>query len=198
MSLKDPDGRFAPIIEPVLDSMGFRLVRVNFGGQSVRKGPPILQLFIERVDGETFNLDECASVSRSVSATLDVEDPLGEESSYILEVSSPGLDRYITTLEDFKRFTGHLIKLETKKAIEYDDGQIQRKFRGEILSVSDEGTISLKDEKTETVHEIAYANLQQAKIIITDDMLKQKPANVVDLSGQTDTDNENDETDNED
>ena len=64
--------------------------------------------------------------------------------------------------------------------------------------MSDEGTISLKDEKTETVHEIAYANLQQAKIIITDDMLKQKPANVVDLSGQTDTDNENDETDNED
>ena len=98
------DRRLAEIITPVIEDMGFELVRVRLmGGKSAT-----LQIMAERPEGG-IEVDECAEVSTAVSATLDVEDPI--EDAYTLEVSSPGIDRPLTRLKDFDVWNGYVAKL---------------------------------------------------------------------------------------
>ena len=134
------DRRLAEITSPVIESMGFELVRVRFmGGRS-----KTVQIMAERPEGG-IQIDECAEISNAVSAVLDVEDPIGD--TYTLEVSSPGIDRPLTRLKDFAAFEGYEAKLETQEPI---DGR--RRFKGvlagtegdEVLISIDEGTVGLK------------------------------------------------------
>jgi len=115
---------------PVLDDMGLELVEVQFRRESAGW---ILRLFIDREDG--VNVDDCASVSRQISAYLEVEDLI--EHAYSLEVSSPGLERPLKKKEDFVRFTGRKARIKLKEPI---DGQ--RVFFG-LLGAVDENTITL-------------------------------------------------------
>ena len=115
---------------PVLDDMGLELVEVQFRRESAGW---LLRLFIDREDG--VNVDDCASVSRQISAYLEVEDLI--EHAYSLEVSSPGLERPLKKKEDFVRFTGRKARIKLKEPI---DGQ--RVFFG-LLGAVDENTISL-------------------------------------------------------
>ena len=115
---------------PVLDDMGLELVEVQFRRES---GGWILRLFIDREDG--VNVDDCASVSRQISAYLEVEELI--EHAYNLEVSSPGLERPLKKKEDFVRFTGRKARIKLKEPI---DGQ--RVFFGQLGAV-DENTITL-------------------------------------------------------
>ncbi|MEX0299879.1 MAG: ribosome maturation factor RimP, partial [Kordiimonas sp.] len=91
--------QIAAIIEATVESMGYELIRVTYGGG--RK--PTLQIMAERPDG-TMGVEDCAKLSREVSLLLDVEDPLQGE--YLLEVSSPGVDRPLTRPKDFERWVG--------------------------------------------------------------------------------------------
>ena len=134
------DRRLAEITSPVIEGMGFELVRVRFmGGRS-----KTVQIMAERPEGG-IQIDECAEISNAVSAVLDVEDPIGD--AYTLEVSSPGIDRPLTRLKDFATFEGYEAKLETQEPI---DGR--RRFKGvlagtegdEVLIGIDEGMIGLK------------------------------------------------------
>lgn len=111
------------IIEPAVEALGFELVRVSW----MKGRGPTLQIMAERPNGE-MTADDCAELSRSVSAILDVEDPVPE--GYVLEVSSPGIDRPLVKLKDFVRFSGQMAKIETTELIEG-----RRRFRGKILGV---------------------------------------------------------------
>ena len=147
----------AEIITPVIEDMGFELVRVRLmGGKS-----KTLQIMAERPDGG-IEVDECADISTAVSAVLDVEDPITD--AYALEVSSPGIDRPLTRLKHFEEYEGYDAKLETSELI---GGR--KRFKGVLAGVEDdevlinveEGTIGLK-----------FDWLSEAKLILTDELIK--------------------------
>ena len=111
--------KIAMLIEPVLEPIEFRLVRVNFASG-------VLQIMAEPFDPDReMTVEDCAKISRGVSAVLDVEDPI--KSAYQLEVSSPGLSRPLVRREDYTRFTGELAKLSTRNLIDN-----RRRFNGRI------------------------------------------------------------------
>ena len=150
------DQRLAAIVQPMIDALGFELVRLRLmGGKR-----PTLQIMAERPDG-TMEVDDCAELSRNLSAVLDVEDPIERE--YTLEVSSPGIDRPLTRLQDFDRWEGYEAKLETAELI---DGR--KRFKGilagtdgsEVLIEVEEGTIGLE-----------FDWLSDAKLALTDDLI---------------------------
>ncbi|WP_299846667.1 ribosome maturation factor RimP [uncultured Roseovarius sp.] len=152
------DRRMAEIIIPVIEDMGFELVRVRLmGGKS-----HILQIMAERPEGG-IEVDDCAQISTAVSAVLDVEDPITE--AYTLEVSSPGIDRPLTRLKDFEAFEGYEAKIETADLI---DGR--KRFKGmlagvegsEVLINVEEGTIGLE-----------FDWLADAKLVLTDELIKE-------------------------
>ena len=117
------DRRLADIITPVIEGLGFELVRVRLMGGATR----ILQIMADRPEGG-IGVDECAAISTAVSATLDVEDPI--EENYVLEVSSPGIDRPLTRLKDFEMWKGWEARLETTELV---DGR--RRFKGGLMGV---------------------------------------------------------------
>lgn len=152
------DQRLAEIVRPTVEDMGFELVRLRLmGGKRAT-----LQIMAERPDG-TMEVDDCAALSRQLSAVLDVEDPIDRE--YTLEVSSPGIDRPLTRLEDFARWEGYEARLETEEQIEG-----RKRFKGilagvegsEVLVEIDEGTIGLDFEW-----------LSDAKLVLTDDLVRE-------------------------
>ncbi len=150
------DRRIADIILPVVEGMGFELVRVRLmGGRAIR-----LQIMAERPDGG-MHVDECAALSHAISAVLDVEDPIERE--YALEVSSPGIDRPLTRPQDFERWAGWEARLETDDLIDGRkrfNGQLRGVENDEILIDIDKGTIGLKFEW-----------LAEAKLVLTDELI---------------------------
>jgi len=154
----DGTGRIEQIIAPSVEGMGYEVVRVLLlGGQR-----PTLQIMAERADGAPMTVEDCADISRSVSALLDVEDPIA--GAYTLEVSSPGLDRPLTRLKDFERFAGFTAKLETRLAV---DGR--KRFKGTLKGI--EGDDVLLDAESGPAR-VAFDNVLRAKLVITDDLLR--------------------------
>lgn len=152
------DRRLAEIVGPVIEDMGFELVRIRLmSGKTAT-----LQIMAERPEGG-IEVDECAEISTAVSAVLDVEDPILD--AYTLEVSSPGIDRPLTRLKDFETFEGYEAKIETTDLI---DGR--KRFKGvlagvegdEVLINLDEGTIGLK-----------FDWLADAKLVLTDELIRE-------------------------
>ena len=163
------DQRLAEIVQPVIEGLGFELVRVRLLGGKTKT----VQIMAERPEGG-IEVDDCARISTAVSAVMDVEDPIDDH--YTLEVSSPGIDRPLTRLKDFDDWAGYEAKLETSELI---DGR--RRFKGVLRGVEDdevlidvaEGTIGLE-----------FDWLSDAKLVLTDDliteMLRQRKAQGLD------------------
>ena len=166
--MSDAAGQITAIIEATVESLGFELVRVSYGGG--RK--PTLQIMAERPDG-TMSVEDCATLSREVSLLLDVEDPLPSE--YLLEVSSPGVDRPLTRPKDFERWVGFDVKVELNETI---DGR--RRFRGRMTSFSGDTLVLDMEEGEQT---LAYCDISKAKLLLTDELLeavqKNAPAQAV-------------------
>jgi len=120
-----PDDRIWTLIEPSLEDMGYRLVRVRHTGGK----RPTLQIMAERQSDGAMGIDDCEAVSRAVSALMDVEDPI--DGAYALEVSSPGIDRPLVRPDDFARYSGHEVKLELARPL---DGR--KRFRGQLLGMT--------------------------------------------------------------
>ncbi len=157
------DARIASIVEPVLDSMDFRLVRVRLTGQNGLT----LQIMAERNDG-TMTVEDCEAVSRALSPALDVEDPI--DRAYHLEVSSPGIDRPMVRASDFERWAGHLIKCETSVLVEG-----RKRFRGIIVAVDGDGFLLRRDAASygdEPEVRIPFETLSDAKLILTDELIR--------------------------
>lgn len=130
----------ADLIEPVVEETGFRLVRVVLGGGS--GGGRRLQVMAERADG-SMNLEDCTMLSRRLSEFLDERDPI--EGSYALEVSSPGLSRPLSRLEDFDKWRGSVARIELREAV---DGH--RRLRGRLSGVENE-SVSIEVEASQVV-----------------------------------------------
>ncbi|MET3615388.1 ribosome maturation factor RimP [Rhizobium aquaticum] len=157
------DLRIAQMIEPLLQSMGFNLVRVRLSGQNGLT----LQIMAERFDG-TMTVEDCEEVSMAVSPVLDVEDPI--DKAYHLEVSSPGIDRPLVRKSDFEKWVGHLLKCETSVLVDN-----RKRFRGKLVGANETGFIIERDQPgygEELTVEIPYSALSEARLILTDDLIR--------------------------
>lgn len=157
--------RIAALIEPSLTAMGYDLVRVQIDGKRQLR----LQIMAERSDGSGMGVEDCAAVSRHVSALLEVEDPI--EGAYTLEVSSPGIDRPLMKAADYTRFAGHVAKVEMRFARDN-----RRRYTGTIKGLEGE-TVVLETEEGSV--SLPLAEIERAKLVLTDALLKSaKPLNV--------------------
>ena len=157
------DQRLADIIEPVIVDIGFRLIRVRMLNQNGMT----MQVMAEKNDG-TMTVEDCEQVSMAISPVLDVEDPVDKE--YHLEVSSPGIDRPLVRKSDFVRWQGHLVKCETSIMI----GN-RKRFRGKIVEADADGFTIERDQVAygeEQKVVIPFTALSDAKLILTDDLIR--------------------------
>jgi ribosome maturation factor RimP len=158
------EARVASIIMPVMSAIGFRLVRVRLSGQNGYT----LQIMAERADG-SMSVDDCEALSKAVSPVLDVEDPIGR--AYHLEISSPGIDRQLVRKSDFGRWAGYSMKLETVALV---NGK--KRFKGKLVAGDEDGFTFEADQAAygETpVLRIEYANVADARLILTDDLIRE-------------------------
>jgi ribosome maturation factor RimP len=149
--------RIATLISPAIEAMGFDLVRVQVSGSQ----RPTLQVMAEPVGGRAMSVDDCAEISRAISAVLDVEDPIA--GAYSLEVSSPGIDRPLTRPRDYERFLGHEAKVETSERL---DGR--KRFKGPIRS-ADASAVELTVDGADI--RIPFAAIHKAKLVLTDALI---------------------------
>jgi ribosome maturation factor RimP len=163
------DRRLADIVAPVIEGMGFELIRIRLMGGRTR----VLQIMADRPEGG-IGVDDCGEISTAVSAVLDVEDPI--EENYILEVSSPGIDRPLTRLKDFETWKGWEARIETSELI---DGR--RRFKGVLAGVEgEEVLVEIEEQGAELTIGLRFDWLADAKLILTEaliaEMLRQKKA----------------------
>ena len=142
------------LIAPALDAMGYAVVRVRLSGGR----RPTLQVMMERLDGRGISLDDCAEVSRALSALLDVEDPIA--GAYALEVSSPGIDRPLTRPADFERFAGREATVETRVPISG-----RRRFRGRLVGIDGD---RVRIATAEGESEVPLGDIQRAKLALSE------------------------------
>lgn len=170
MSVGDPrlikeqglDARIAAIAEPVIEDLGYQLVRVRVTGQN----GCTVQVMAERPDG-TMTVSGCEEISRALSPVLDVDDPVS--GAYHLEISSPGIDRPLVRASDFERWAGHVTKVEM--AVMHEG---RKRFRGVLLGVKD-GTAGIKvpDAPADAPDTfwLKLDDIGEAKLVLTDDLI---------------------------
>jgi ribosome maturation factor RimP len=150
------------LLVPVVEAAGYRLVRLRVMGAKRKT----LQVMAERPDG-SMNVDDCASLSRALSEVLEAADPLPDE--FVLEVSSPGIDRPLTIEADFARFAGHDARVEMTEAL---NGR--KRFKGVLIGL--DGADVLMDvtgeNGTERVH-LPFGNIAEAKLVLTDRLIEE-------------------------
>ena len=144
------DRRLAEIVTPVIEDLGFELVRIRLMGGKTST----LQIMAERPEGG-ISVDECGEISTAVSAILDVEDPIASE--YRLEVSSPGMDRPLFALDQFAQATGELVKLKLR--MNYEG---RRNFKGRLVGVENDDVVVQVDD-----HEYLFplTDIEKANVV---------------------------------
>lgn len=150
------EDRLRNILEPAIEGLGFDLVRISVQG----KNRPTLQVMAERPD-RTMAVADCETLSREISAILDVEDPIAGQ--YVLEVSSPGIDRPLTRLKDFRDFKGFEARLQT--AVPQDG---QRRFKGRLIEVKGD---LIKIDTQEGEKQLEFNAIEKAKLVLTDELI---------------------------
>ncbi len=154
--------RVAAVAEPVLEGMGYRLVRVRISGAD----GCTVQIMAERPDG-TLTIEDCEEISRALSPVLDVADPVPQ--AYRLEISSPGLDRPLVRRSDFERHAGHLAKIEMNVPV---DGR--KRFRGLLQGVDGDNALLKRDDvKNDEPADVKLPieDMAEAKLVLTDALI---------------------------
>ena len=162
--ITDPglSARVAAVAEPVLEGMGYRLVRVRVSGLS----GCTVQIMAERPDG-TMLIEDCEAVSRALSPVLDVADPI--DRAYRLEISSPGIDRPLVRRSDFERYAGNLVRVEMAVPIEG-----RKRFRGMLLGTEGDAARIRRTDASPGESEDALlriADMADAKLVLTDELI---------------------------
>ena len=156
--------RVAALAEPVIEDLGFRLVRVKVSGLN----GCTVQIMAEREDG-TMTVEDCEAVSRALSPVFDLEDPV--ERAYNLEVSSPGIDRPLVRSQDFERWSGHEAKVEMAAPVAG-----RKRFRGIIRGVEG-GAVSIEladvKEGEERLVRLPLSDLADARLVLTDELVRE-------------------------
>ena len=156
--------RVAAVAEPVIEQLGYRLVRVKV---SAAEGCTV-QIMAERPDG-SMTVEDCEMISRALSPVLDVADPI--DRAYRLEISSPGIDRPLVRKSDFDRYAGHLVKIEMEIPV---NGR--KRFRGEIAGTEGEAARVRRDDAAEGEEAevlLPIEEMSEAKLVLTDDLVAQ-------------------------
>ena len=166
------------LIDPVAESLGLAIVRVRLMGGTLRRR---LQVMAERPTDHDISVEECARLSRAMSEVLDVADPISGE--YLLEVSSPGIDRPLTRLIDFELFDGFEARLESDRMIEG-----RKRFKGVLAGVEDDNVAIDLDGEAETAL-VPFAWIIEAKLLLTDALMKRgAEQRAARMGDETDTD----------
>ena len=155
--------QLAALAEPVLNDLGFRLVRVTISG---RNGTTV-QIMAERPDG-TITVEECAEISRNLSPLFDAHDPLPGQ--YALEVSSPGIDRPLARVSDFETWAGYQAKVELKQPVSG-----RRRFRG-VLEGVENGEVRIEVDVAELGRQVVGLPVEliaEARLVLTDDLIRE-------------------------
>ncbi len=160
MRLNPLERKIFDIAVPVAQDLGLEMVYVKIGTEAEMQN---LQIMAEDPATGRLGVDDCAKLSRALSATLDVEDPIN--GAYRLEVSSPGIDRPLTRLKDFETYSGHEAKVE----MDMPDENGQKRFRGRLNGIKD-NDILLNTNQGDIV--IAFDSLAKAKLVLTDELIK--------------------------
>jgi ribosome maturation factor RimP len=154
------DDRILELAEPIAEDLGLRIVRVRVMAGKRRT----VQIMAERKSDGLMGIENCEALSRELSSTMEVEDPLDD--AYVLEVSSPGIDRPLTSFEDFTLFEGYLARLELDRLVEG-----RKRFRGVLAGVED-GKVDINlDGETEQTASIPFDWIAEAKLLITDELV---------------------------
>lgn len=146
-----------PIIAPAVEAAGFKLVRLRLLAGKRKT----LQVMAERPDGR-MNVDDCAALSRALSEFLDREDPI--EGEYLLEVSSPGIDRPLTRITDFARWAGHEARIE----LQAPDANGRKRFKGLLLGLSGHEVVIEADGQR---FFFPFRAIAEAKLVLTDKLI---------------------------
>ena len=154
--------RVSAVAGPVLQGMGYRLVRIKISGEA----GCTVQIMAERPDG-TMQIEDCEAVSRALSPVLDVADPI--ERAYRLEISSPGIDRPLVRRTDFERFAGHLVKVDMAVA-----HQGRKRFRGHLAGVEGDAVRLHRDdiragEDADVL--LVMEDISDARLVLTDELI---------------------------
>ena len=154
------DRKLAEICAPVIEGMGYELVRIRLMGGQVKT----LQIMAERPEGG-IEVDDLAEITTAIGAVLDVEDPISE--NYTLEISSPGIDRPLTRLKDFDTWDGYIAKIETGEMI---DGR--KRFKGVLAGTEgDEVLIEIEEGGEPVTIGLTFELLADAKLVLTDELI---------------------------
>jgi ribosome maturation factor RimP len=154
------DRKLAGIVRPVIEGMGYELVRLRLMGGETKT----LQIMAEKPEGG-IEVDDLAEINTALGAVLDVEDPIVE--NYTLEVSSPGIDRPLTRLKDFDTWDGYIAKIETSVMI---DGR--KRFKGALAGTEgEEVLIEIEDQGTPVTIGLTFDLLAEAKLVLTDELI---------------------------
>jgi len=150
------------LLVPAVNAAGYRLVRLRLMGGKRKT----LQILAERPDGQ-MDVEDCARLSRTLSEVLEAADPIAEE--YVLEVSSPGIDRPLTAPEDFRRFAGHDARVELVQGIEG-----RRRFKGKLIGLEGSDVLmDVADEKETRSVRFSYSDISEAKLVLTDRLIQE-------------------------
>ena len=152
----------AALIEPALNDMGFRLVRVTVSG---RDGTTV-QIMAERPDG-TITVEDCVDISRNLSPLMDVHDPISGH--YALEISSPGIDRPLARASDFEAWAGHEARIETKELVTG-----RKRFRGIIQGLAgNEVRLEVAPDQGGPEVVLTIGNIAEARLVLTDELIRE-------------------------
>ena len=154
--------RVSAVAGPVLQQMGYRLVRIKISGEA----GCTVQIMAERPDG-SMQIDDCEAISRALSPVLDIADPI--ERAYRLEISSPGIDRPLVRRSDFERFSGHLVKIEMAVA-----HQGRKRFRGILAGVEGDAVRIRRDDVREGEDAevlLTMEDIADARLVLTDELV---------------------------
>ncbi len=151
------------LLAPSLENLGYEIVRISLMGGDIKT----VQIMAERQDRVSMTLSDCEKISRTASAVLDVDDPF--QGRYMLEISSPGVDRPLVREADYARFAGSDAKIET-----LHDINGRKRFKGRILSYdSTARTVHFEFENQEI--EIVFDEIAKAKLLLSDSVMQKQP-----------------------
>lgn len=154
------DERILELADPIAADLGLRIVRVRVMAGKRRT----VQIMAERLSDGMMGIENCQALSRELSAIMEVEDPLDD--AYVLEVSSPGMDRPLTAYEDFTAYEGYLARLELDRLVEG-----RKRFRG-VLAGVDDGHVDINlDGDEDSTASIPFDWIVEAKLLITDELV---------------------------
>jgi len=155
------DARILEMLDPVAEAAGYEIVRLRLMGGTVQRR---LQIMAERGQDGDMNVEDCARLSRAISAILDAADPISGE--YLLEVSSPGIDRPLTRLKDFATYEGYEARFELDRLAEG-----RKRFKGVLAGVEDDN-VAIDLEGEEHTALVPFAWLVEAKLVLSDELMK--------------------------